>query len=55
MARLTRLSLPGMPHHLMQIGNNHQSIFVDDEDRQAIAGLPKDKRLVSPGFAPAWD
>jgi 2,5-diketo-D-gluconate reductase B len=30
-------------------------IGLDDEDRQAIAGLPKDKRLVNPGFAPAWD
>jgi 2,5-diketo-D-gluconate reductase B len=28
---------------------------LDDEDRKVIAGLPKDKRLVSPGFAPAWD
>jgi 2,5-diketo-D-gluconate reductase B len=28
---------------------------LDDDDRKAIAGLPKDKRLVSPGFAPAWD
>ena len=28
---------------------------LDDEDRQAIAALPKDKRCVNPGFAPAWD
>lgn len=28
---------------------------LDDEDRNAIAALPKDKRFVSPGFAPAWD
>jgi len=31
------------------------NIGLDDEDRQAIAALPKDKRCVSPGFAPAWD
>jgi 2,5-diketo-D-gluconate reductase B len=31
------------------------NVGLDDEDRQAIAGLPKDKRFVSPGFAPAWD
>ena len=31
------------------------NIGLDDEDRQAIAGLPKDRRCVSPGFAPAWD
>jgi 2,5-diketo-D-gluconate reductase B len=28
---------------------------LDDEDRQAIAALPKDKRCVNPGFAPTWD
>src|ERR1700732_1963213 len=28
---------------------------LDDEDRNAIAALPKDQRLVDPGFAPAWD
>jgi len=30
-------------------------IGLDDEDRAAIAGLPKNKRFVDPGFAPAWD
>src|SRR5258706_1758681 len=28
---------------------------LDDEDRKAIAALPKDKRFVNPGFAPVWD
>ena len=32
-----------------------QNIGLDDEDMRAIAGLPKDKRCVNPGFAPAWD
>ena len=32
-----------------------QNIGLDDEDLKAIAGLPKDKRCVNPGFAPAWD
>jgi 2,5-diketo-D-gluconate reductase B len=31
------------------------NIGLDDEDRQAIANLPKDRRCVSPGFAPVWD
>ena len=31
------------------------NVGLDDEDMKAIAGLPKDKRLVNPGFAPAWD
>ena len=30
-------------------------IGLDDEDAKAIAGLPKNKRFVNPGFAPAWD
>jgi 2,5-diketo-D-gluconate reductase B len=30
-------------------------IGLDDEDLKAIAALPKDKRCVNPGFAPAWD
>jgi 2,5-diketo-D-gluconate reductase B len=30
-------------------------IGLDDEDRAAIAALPKNKRLVNPGFAPEWD
>jgi 2,5-diketo-D-gluconate reductase B len=30
-------------------------IGLDDEDRAAIAALPKNKRFVNPGFAPAWD
>jgi len=30
-------------------------VKLDDDDRKAIADLPKNKRLVNPGFAPAWD
>ena len=30
-------------------------LALDDADRKAIAALPKNKRLVNPGFAPAWD
>ncbi|MGB8401375.1 aldo/keto reductase [Bradyrhizobium sp.] len=30
-------------------------VTLDDEDRKAIAALPKDTRCVNPGFAPAWD
>ena len=30
-------------------------IALDDEDRRIIAALPKDQRLVSPAFSPAWD
>jgi len=30
-------------------------LTLDDEDRRVIAALPKDRRLVSPAFAPDWD
>jgi len=30
-------------------------LTLDEADREAIAALPKDRRLVNPGFAPAWD
>jgi len=28
---------------------------LDDDDRSAIAALPKNLRCVNPGFAPTWD
>ncbi|MFL6791669.1 MAG: aldo/keto reductase [Bradyrhizobium sp.] len=31
------------------------NLRLDDEDRKAIAALPKSMRCVNPGFAPAWD
>ncbi|MFG0415317.1 aldo/keto reductase [Pseudomonas sp. zjy_8] len=31
------------------------TVPLDDEDRAAIAGLPKDQRVVSPPFAPDWN
>lgn len=30
-------------------------VTLDDEDRKAIAALPRNQRLVNPGFAPEWD
>jgi 2,5-diketo-D-gluconate reductase B len=30
-------------------------VGLDDEDRQAVAALPKNMRCVNPGFAPACD
>jgi len=32
MARLPGFSAPGLPHHLIQRGNNRQTIFVDEVD-----------------------
>ena len=31
------------------------SLAIDDEEREMIASLPKQKRLVNPPFAPRWD
>ena len=31
------------------------TISLDDEDRAAIAALPKDQRFVRPPFEPEWD
>jgi REP-associated tyrosine transposase len=32
MARLSRIDAAGYPHHVIQRGNNHQSVFVDTTD-----------------------
>ncbi|HEY0910693.1 MAG TPA: aldo/keto reductase [Bradyrhizobium sp.] len=31
------------------------NVRLDDDDRKAIAALPKDQRFVKPGFSPVWD
>ncbi len=36
MARLPRLSLPGLPHHIIQRGNNRQLIFKTSADYQRM-------------------
>lgn len=35
MARLPRLVIPGLPHHILLRSNNHQPAFLDDADHQA--------------------
>ncbi|TAM10663.1 MAG: transposase [Nevskiaceae bacterium] len=39
MARLPRLTVPGLPHHVIQRGAGGGAIFVDDEDRKALLAL----------------
>ena len=39
MARLPRLTLTGYPHHVILRGNNRQSIFKDNSDRQILLEL----------------
>ncbi|MCC6698805.1 MAG: transposase [Candidatus Hydrogenedentes bacterium] len=33
MSRQARIVIPGMPHHVAQVGNNRQDVFFGDEDR----------------------
>ena len=35
MARLPRLAIAGLTHHVIQRGHNRQSVFLDDTDRLA--------------------
>lgn len=39
MARLSRLTLPGYPHHIIQRGNNRQPIFATPADYQTMLDL----------------
>jgi 2,5-diketo-D-gluconate reductase B len=49
-------AIPKASRHESQKANwDALSVKLDDDDRSKIAGLPKDKRFVSPGFSPAWD
>ncbi len=46
MARLPRLSIAGLAHHVIQRGHNRQPIFLDDEDRLAyLAALRESAAL----------
>ena len=39
MARLARVVVPGMPHHVTQRGNRRQPTFFRDDDYQAYLDL----------------
>jgi putative transposase len=42
MARLPRLVVPGLPHHVIQRGNDRQSIFRDESDRHRYLEILQD-------------
>lgn len=42
MARLPRLTLAGYPHHIILRGNNRQSIFLEEQDREVFLALLAD-------------
>lgn len=48
MARLPRLTLPGLPHYVVQRGNNLQPIFLDAQDYACMKDL---LREMGPRFA----
>ncbi len=39
MARLARIVIPGIPHHVTQRGNRRQTVFFDDQDYRAYLAL----------------
>ncbi len=39
MARIARVVVPGMPHHVVQRGNRRLDVFFTDEDRRAYLSL----------------
>jgi 2,5-diketo-D-gluconate reductase B len=50
------IAIPKAQRRESQLANlEAMTIYLDDEDRDAIAALPKDQRFVTPPFAPQWD
>ncbi len=41
MPRTARVVAVGYPHHITQRGNNRESVFIDDNDRQAYLDILK--------------
>ena len=39
MARLARVVVPGLPHHVTQRGNRRQEVFFSDDDYGVYRGL----------------
>ena len=39
MARIARIVIPGVPHHIIQRGNRRQDVFFCDEDRKRYLAI----------------
>ncbi|MBL4869439.1 MAG: hypothetical protein JKX72_00650 [Robiginitomaculum sp.] len=39
MARLARIVIPGLPHHVTQRGNRREQVFFDDNDYSAYLDM----------------
>ena len=45
MARIARVVIPGMPHHIVQRGNRRQPVFFSDEDRVSYLSILREQAL----------
>jgi REP element-mobilizing transposase RayT len=53
MARLARIVIPGLPHHVTQRGNRRKAIFFEDGDDENLLGRKIARR--APGRKPATE
>jgi putative transposase len=54
MARLARIVLPGLPHHVTQRGNRREQIFFSDNDYDAYLDMLREALEVSNSEVWAW-
>ena len=54
MARLARIVIPDVPHHVTQRGNRRQPIFFNDDDRQAYLALVAEACAANDTTCLAW-
>jgi len=45
MARIARITIPGVPHHVTQRGNRKQNVFFSDADRRLYLQIIKEQAL----------
>ena len=45
MARLARIVIPGLPHHVTQRGNRREAIFFEDGDHEVYLDLLAEQTL----------
>ena len=54
MARLPRLVVPGLPHHITQRGNRREQVFFSAADYEAYLDFLRDALSVSNAEVWAW-
>ncbi len=54
MARARRITIPALPHHIIQRGNNRQAVFRDNDDRRVYLQPNKGQTgISSQGMVPS--